>query len=81
MSWEPNPHSVVYEAKKTPSEADVKREFKSSEKTEKVKSTSYESSNISANTSSLSTIKKDLVRSLVIASFILGSELVLYLVL
>jgi len=81
ISWEPG--KVVYENKAENGDlrTDVKDQFNSTPKT-KIKD--LPRSKYPDNTeeiTNLSTIKKDIIKSLVLACFILGTELVIYLVL
>ena len=61
-------------------EAHVKRQFKLSSKPDSDTTVSHESANISAKGEYSASIKHNIIRSLIIVSFILALELVIYLV-
>jgi len=71
-SWQPEPE-------KAPSRHNVKGQFVSSLKDTSSKADRAKSANKLAKDDSLASIKRDIVKSLILASFILGAELVVYL--
>lgn len=73
ISWHP-------EAKTTDSEANVNRQIKKPLDTIAAKSVETKSPKITAQYSDLASVKRDIVKSLSLASLILASEVVLYLI-
>jgi hypothetical protein len=71
-SWQPEPG-------KAQSRHDVKGQFVSSLEDTSSKAKHAKSANKLAKDDSLASIKHDIVKSLILASFILGAELVVYL--
>ncbi|KKR39552.1 MAG: hypothetical protein UT72_C0006G0011 [Candidatus Woesebacteria bacterium GW2011_GWB1_40_101] len=60
-------------------EPDVKRQKKGELKAQNLKLDAYENAKLSAKDSQFEPIKRDIVKSLILASLILGLELVIYL--
>lgn len=71
-SWQPEPE-------KARNRHNVKGQFVSSLKGTSLKADGAKSANKLAKDDSLASIKRDIVKSLILASFILGAELVVYL--
>ncbi|KKR30604.1 hypothetical protein A2715_00260 [Candidatus Woesebacteria bacterium RIFCSPHIGHO2_01_FULL_39_32] len=76
ISWSPNNSK----AKKSISEPDVKGQLLDSVKRTSQKIEKGESAKYSEKDVNLASIKKDIARSLILAGFILTTELVLYLI-
>jgi len=72
ISWKP-------EAKNASFKADVNRQIGNDKKTEELKNLKKESVVILALNSDLASIRKNIFKSLIFATLILGSEIVLYL--
>ncbi len=60
-------------------EPDVKRQKESELKTQNLKLKAYENARLSAKDNQFEPIKRDIIKSLILASLILGMELVIYL--
>jgi hypothetical protein len=67
------------EAKKIPFEPDVKGQFHADHKAVASKEYNSENALTMAKEESLTHIKRDIVKSLILSSFILGTEVVIYL--
>jgi hypothetical protein len=80
ISWEPLPKANKFEPKREVSKASVKGQFTNTKTPKKYKGIKKELAKISAENKNLGTIKHDLLKSLLLASFIFGLEVVLYLV-
>ena len=80
ISWEPSPQTDESEAKKSISEPDVKGQLLDSVKRTSQKIKKDESAKYTERDVNLASIKKDIARSLILAGFILTTELVLYLI-
>jgi hypothetical protein len=63
----------------TPPEAHVNRELKSDDKATSVRLSASKKAEIQAKDDSMSRIKKDIIKSLILISFIIILELVVYL--
>jgi hypothetical protein len=72
ISWEPSPKRAV-------DKVHVKRQLTGSDKSVTARSPKQENAKNTANDIDLASIKKDLVKSLILASLILAFEVVLYL--
>jgi len=72
ISWSP-------EAKKGRSEPDVKGHLKNEARTPLEQASITKSADLLAKEGSLASIRRDILKSIILASLILGAELVLYL--
>lgn len=72
VSWTP-------EAKNESSEANVKRQIKNKLPSSKVKSSASKNPNYSVTMLDLASIKKEMVKSVGMAAFIVGLEIMIYL--
>ncbi len=79
ISWQPSLSSSDFEPEKEDRKPSVKGQFPSAKKQNKRKTTKKELAMISAENKSLGTIKHDLLKSLLLASFIFSLEVMLYL--
>ena len=70
---------ILSEAKKVNIEANVKRQIEKQGKTASIEKGVTKKADILGKEDYLATVKKDIIRSLIITSLILGIELVLYL--
>lgn len=74
LSWEPP------EAEKGLARHNVKGQFDAKAKNPETRLKDSENANLLAKDDTLASIKKDIVKSLILASLILGAEVVVYLV-
>lgn len=79
ISWSPASLKQRSEAKFPQIEASVNRQIEIDLKTEKQKKLKTNNPDYSVQLLDLASIKKDLVKSLILATFVLASEVVLYL--
>jgi hypothetical protein len=75
ISWKPNEN----EAKRGTSEANVKGQFRKSEAKKPNSKPSKNYSNYTAKSENLAVIRKDIVKSLILAGMIVASEIMIYL--
>lgn len=74
LSWHPEP-------KKASSKADVKGQFEKGTKLKKLQKSKKENAKFTAKLDGLASIRRDILKSLLLASLILSLEVVIYLVL
>ncbi|MBU0569440.1 hypothetical protein KKB40_01515 [Patescibacteria group bacterium] len=79
ISWKPSEKTDEFEPEKEVFKAGVKGQFPDTKTQDEQKATKKELAKISAENKNLGTIKHDLLRSLLLASFIFSLEVVLYL--
>ena len=79
ISWKPSKETSGFEPKRDVSKPSVKRQFASTKIQKVQKPSKKELAKTSAENKSLGTIKHDLLKSLLLASFIFALEVVLYL--
>jgi len=79
ISWKPSQKTNEFEPEKKTSKASVKGQFPNTGTLKKQKATKKELAKISAENKNLGTIKHNLLKSILLASFIFGLEVVLYL--
>ena len=80
ISWEPDSLQDKSEAKNKAFEPNVKRQFKHLNKNSKRSNDNLKGTYLSEESYDLASIKKDTLRSLILAAIILASEIVLYLI-
>ena len=78
VSWEPSSGLSSTKHKRGKSDTPVKRQTKHPARQGKRKITKSEKATITAKDNNLASIKKDLIKSLMIASLVLSLEVVLY---
>jgi hypothetical protein len=81
IDWNPDNAKFKNEAKMSDSEAVVKGQFAKSQKTKKRSSPKPKKAITTAKEGYLASIKRDLVKSLILAGVIIASEIMLYLLL
>ena len=79
VSWKPSALSSESEAKKSTSEANVKRQITKDFRTEEPKIVKTKGADSMEQNLILASVKKDIAKSLILSGIILASEVVLYL--
>jgi len=80
LSWKPSSLNQDFKAEKRSDKPDVKRQIQIDKKTEILKNIKTEIAVNSVKQNNLASIKKDILKSLILAGIILASEVVLYLI-
>jgi len=80
ISWKPSSSASGSEAKKTSFEPNVKRQFNNENKNSNRSDVNLKGTYLSEKSYDLASIKKDMLRSLILATIIFASEIVLYFV-
>ncbi len=80
ISWKPSQSKIKSEAKNKAFEPNVKRQFKYTDKKPGYSDNKLKETYLSEKSYDLASIKKDMLRSLILATIILASEIVLYFV-
>jgi len=80
ISWKPTSSKIESEAKKITFEPNVKRQFNNENKNSNRSDVNLKGTYLSEKSYDLASIKKDMLRSLILATIIFASEIVLYFV-